>query len=183
MSVCRRLQVTTSSRLWALFWVAIVVSGCGYRPMASLGDGVDSSIYVPVFESYSSYPELDVHAGSYFSTRLAARGLRVTSSEQASDLCAQGVLLGAHEETLMLQDDSTVSEIVVSARVDVRAGRGRECATATVDGRAMLVVSQQFLSEPDFQAALQQAIEQAIERLLNDVILCIQQVSGDGFSD
>ena len=183
MRVCRPIHETTTSGLWALFWVVCVLSSCGYRPMASLGDGVESSIYVPVFQSYSSYPELDVQAGSYFSTRLAARGLRVTSSERASDLSAQGVVLRAHEETLMLQENSTVSEVVVSARVDVRGEGDRECSTATVDGRAMLVVSQQALSEPDFQAALQEATEQAIESLLNDVILCIEQVSGDGISN
>lgn len=182
MSTCRRIRGPVGLPLWALLWVTCALLGCGYRPVASLSEGVETAIYVPVFESYATYPELDVHAGSYLSTRLAARGLRVTSRQQATDTSASGVLLRTHEETLMLHDDSAVSEIVVTVRVDVTGIEGQLCETPTVEGRAVMVVSYEVLAESDRQAALQEATEQAIERLLNDVILCVHQVYEGGLA-
>ena len=171
------------SKLIIALWATCSLIGCGYRPVASLGDGIDTSIFVPVFDSYLTIPELDVQAGSYLSTRLAARGLRVTSSESSSSISAQGILVQSREEPLMLQESSTVSELVVSARVDVANAEGVQCSTPTARGRAMLVASYEVLSEPDHQAALQEATEMAIERLLNDVILCVHEVRGSALSD
>lgn len=148
---------------------------CGYRPAGSLVVDSEATVWVPAFVSFAGYPELDVYSGAYLASRLAAHGLRTTSSEGDAALAVQGRLLSATEVPRTVNALQTVLEVHVQVQIAVISNDGGTCDTPVAERSAVMPATWGANTEPERVSALQSATVDAIDGLLLDILLCAEE--------
>jgi len=161
----------------------VCLSACGYRATATIGQDLDAAVHVPAFDSVTAFPELDVWAGNYLSTRLISQGLRITSEADAASISVTGQLSGLHEEPVGLRDGATLAMAIVTGTAQVRTREGIECRTSSARGEALMILSHDRLTEAERTGAYEEATRNAVDQLLFELIMCVEDLTTSSEQD
>lgn len=161
----------------------VCLSACGYRPTATIGQDIDTAVYVPTFDSVSPFPELDVWAGNYLSTRMISHGLPITSVAEDAEIRISGQLSGVHEEPVGIQDGATLAMAIVIGTAQATDGDGNVCRTSPARGEALMILRHDRLTEADRTGAYEEATRDALDRLVFELMICVEDLTSANEQD